>query len=114
MESSTLIKFNPFLLSDVSPQFSNQTVKLQKDVDPTCRYEILPELGRGSFGTVFLCREKNSGLQLAAKIVPCKKKQNRADMEREIDIMSCLRHPRLIEMYDAFDFDDHMYVILEL
>lgn len=35
-------------------------------------------------------------------------------MEREIDIMSCLQHPRLVQMYDAFDFDDNIYVILEL
>lgn len=74
----------------------------------------MPELGRGSFGTVFLCKEKKTGLELAAKIVKYKKKKERGDMEREIDIMSSLHHPRLIQMYDAFDYDNHIYVVLEL
>jgi len=99
---------------DTEPAFPYRNVKLQSNVDPSSRYEILPELGRGSFGTVFLCRDRSQNLELAAKIVPCKKKKERTDMEHEIDIMSCLQHPRLIQMYDAFEFDNHIYVILEL
>lgn len=102
------------LFPEPEPQFPYKDVKLQINVDPAGKYDILPELGRGSFGTVFLCKEHESGLNLAAKIVKYKKKSDRADMEREIDIMSCLHHPRLIQMYDAFDHDNHIYVVLEL
>lgn len=99
---------------DLAPAFPYRQVQLQQDVDPRQKFDILPELGRGTFGTVFLCREKCTGLELAAKIVPCKKKKERTDAVREIDIMSCLHHPRLIQLYDAFDYENKVYVILEL
>jgi myosin-light-chain kinase len=69
---------------------------------------------RGSFGTVFLCKERKTGLELAAKIVACKKKKDRIMVEREIEIMSGLHHARLIQLYDAFDYDSNIYAILEL
>lgn len=103
-----------FFFAEPEPLFPYQNVTLKTNVDPSSKYDILPELGRGSFGTVFLCKEKKTGLELAAKIVKYKKKKERADMEREIDIMSSLHHPRLIQMYDAFDYDNHIYVVLEL
>ncbi|XP_049545100.1 myosin light chain kinase 2, skeletal/cardiac muscle-like isoform X1 [Anopheles darlingi] len=99
---------------NLAPSFPFREVTLKLDVDPRQKFDILPELGRGTFGTVFLCREKHTGLELAAKIVPYKKKKDRSEMVREIDIMSCLHHPRLIQLYDAFDYENKFYVILEL
>jgi myosin-light-chain kinase len=69
-------------------------VEIRHNEDPTIQYEILPELSRGAFGTVFLCKDKSNGLELAVKIMPFKKKKQKADLEREIEIMSCLNHPR--------------------
>ncbi|KAL9700392.1 hypothetical protein quinque_003833 [Culex quinquefasciatus] len=101
-------------VQELAPAFPYRQVQLKQEVDPRQSFDILPELGRGTFGTVFLCRDKASGLELAAKIVPCKKKKERTDALREIDIMSCLHHPRLIQLYDAFDYENKVYVILEL
>jgi serine/threonine protein kinase len=58
---------------------------------------------RGKFGTVFKCREKKTGLRLAAKFVQAAKKADRINVEREVEIMKSLRNPRLIQLYDAFD-----------
>lgn len=70
--------------------------------------------GRGKFGTVFRCKEKENGLCLAAKFVAIPKKEDRRNVEREIDIMRQLQHPRLIQIYDAFENGKVMCVILEL
>lgn len=35
------------------------------------RFDVLEELGKGRFGVVFKCVERETGLQLAAKIVKC-------------------------------------------
>lgn len=99
---------------ELAPAFPYRQVQLKENVDPRQSFDILPELGRGTFGTVFLCREKATGLELAAKIVSCKKKKERTDAIQEIDIMSCLHHPRLIQLFDAFDYENKVYVILEL
>jgi serine/threonine protein kinase len=71
-------------------------------------------LGRGSFGTVFLCTEKTSGIELAVKIVPYKKKKEKTMMEMEIDILSTLNHQAIISVYDAFDYGNKLYCFMEL
>lgn len=63
---------------------------------------------------MYLCQEKQTGLRLAAKFVSCSHKEDRKNMEREIEIMSGLHHPKLIQLYDAFDEEKRMSCFLEL
>lgn len=76
-------------------------------------YEITQNF-RGKFGTVYRCREKSTDLQLAAKFIGVPKKEDRRNVEREVDIMRQLQHPRLIQLYDAFENGKVMCVVLEL
>lgn len=70
---------------------------------------------RGKFGTVFLARDtKDKSEEYAAKFVTCPKKQNRQNLEREIDIMTKLQHPRLIQIMDAFHDGVTYCLVLEL
>lgn len=72
------------------------------------------ELGRGTYGTVYICTERKTGLKLAAKFVKVTCKEDRRNMEREIAIMSGLHHPRIIQLYDAFDSGSMITCVLEL
>lgn len=99
---------------EVKPPFEYQGKVSIKEENPTEKFNILPELGRGSFGTVFLCNERSSGLELAVKIVPYKKKKEKTMMEMEIDILSTLNHPAIISIYDAFDYNNKLYCFMEL
>lgn len=51
---------------------------------------------------------------LAAKVVNVMKKEDRRAVQREVEIMRRLQHPRLIQLYDAIDTGKQIYVILEL
>ena len=53
---------------------------------------------------------------LAAKVVTTKRKEERRNVEREIEIMKKLQHPRLIQLFDAIDDTLHseMCLILEM
>lgn len=51
---------------------------------------------------------------LAAKVVNVMKKEDRRSVQREVDIMRRLQHPRLIQLYDAIDAGKQIYVVLEL
>ncbi|XP_022194515.2 probable serine/threonine-protein kinase nek3 isoform X2 [Nilaparvata lugens] len=42
------------------------------------------------------------------------RRQERRNVEREVDIMRTLQHPRLIQLYDAFEISNVMCVIQEL
>lgn len=69
---------------------------------------------RGTYGTVYICKEKSTGLKLAAKYVKVTCKEDRRNMEREIEIMSGLHHPRIIQLYDAYDDGSTIVCVLEL
>ena len=53
-------------------------------------------------------------MTLAAKFVGIARKQERRNVEREVEIMRNLQHPRLIQLYDAFESSNVMCVIQEL
>jgi len=53
-------------------------------------------------------------LMLAAKVVNVMQKEDRRAVQREVEIMRRLQHPRLIQLYDAIDAGKQIYVILEL
>lgn len=91
----------------------NVTVKVGCDVK-NC-YTLFEEIGRGKFGTVYRCTENSTGRKLAAKFITTPKPEDRKDVEREVDIMCCLQHPRLLQLYDAFDDGKkEMCLVLEL
>lgn len=101
-------------VGEIELSFPHREVQIQRGVDPKDLYILEEEIGRGKFGTVYRCTEKASGLCLAAKFIACPKKEDRRNVEREIDIMRSLQHPRLIQIYDAFENGKIMTVILEL
>ncbi|PSN43192.1 hypothetical protein C0J52_11305, partial [Blattella germanica] len=105
----------PYLfVTEVEPSFPYRDVVIKRGVDMKEQYDLQSELGRGKFGTVYRCQEKSTGLQLAAKFVATPKREDRRNVEREIEIMRLLQHPRLIQLYDAFDNGKVMCVVLEL
>lgn len=63
---------------------------------------------------MYRCTEKSTGLKLAAKFIGISKRQDRRNAEREVEIMRELQHPRLIQMYDAYEMNNIMCVVLEL
>lgn len=69
---------------------------------------------RGKFGTVYKCQEKSTGLKLAAKFIPIPKRDDRRNVEREVEIMNSLQHPLIIQLYDAYEYAKMMCVVLEL
>jgi len=60
-------------------------------------------INRGKFGRVYRCRDTVTGLTLAAKVVTTKRKEEKRNVEREIEIMRRLQHPRLIQLFDAIE-----------
>ncbi|XP_023213564.1 myosin light chain kinase, smooth muscle-like [Centruroides sculpturatus] len=91
----------------------NVVVKVGEDVKKD--YNLHEELGRGKFGTVYKCSEKASGKIFAAKFIITPRKDDRKDVLREVEIMRCLQHPRLLQLYDAYDDGKkEMCLILEL
>lgn len=92
--------------------FEPRNVVVQKK-DPKSLYDIKEELGKGRFGTVNKCVEKSSKKVLAAKHIKAENDRDRQEVEHEIEIMKILQHPKLLQLYDAFDNGKNMVMILE-
>ncbi|XP_046811668.1 serine/threonine-protein kinase 10-A, partial [Lucilia cuprina] len=103
-----------FLLIELEPAFPYRDVTIQRGVDANELYEILGEVGRGKFGTVYKCQDKSNNLKLAAKFVPIPKREDRRNVEREVEIMNSLQHHLIIQLYAAYEYQKMMCVVQEL
>lgn len=75
-------------------------------------YDVKQKLGNGKFGLVKLGVHKETGREVAIKIM--KKSEMQADdmeMARtEIEIMKICQHPNIIQLYDVFENFDYIYI----
>lgn len=69
---------------------------------------------RGKFGEVKRCHENATGLVLAAKIIAVHSNSEKAAVRQEIELQSELRHPKILQIYDAFEKQQQMCIIMEL
>ena len=72
-------------------------------------------LGSGHFGKVYECRDE-WGNELVAKIISPKLGQYQQILDRTIrekDNLVTLRHPSITYLYEAFEFNNKLYLILE-
>ena len=101
-------------VEDLEPSFQRRKVEIRKDAWITDEFELLEFLGRGKYGEVKRCREKHSGRLLAAKFVSVVKDAEKKSVLNEIEIMKSLQHPRLIQLYEAYESPKQMCLVLEL
>lgn len=85
------------------------------------KYEVGEEVGRGHFGYTRVATAKKGelkGQQVAVKIIP-KSKMTTAiaieDVRREVKILKGLAgHSNLIKIYEAYEDNDNVYIVMEL
>ncbi|KJH43130.1 kinase domain protein [Dictyocaulus viviparus] len=85
---------------------------IRSDVKFDQCYECSKQLGDGKFGKVYQVREKSSGQEFAAKVIRIKKQADRQEVEREVSILTQLRHPRIAQIYDAFYTSNNEIVLV--
>jgi len=69
---------------------------------------------RGKFGEVKRCVEKSTGREFAAKFIATPRAQDGKDVEHEVQMMCRLHHRRLVQLYDAFQSDKEMCLVIEM
>lgn len=72
------------------------------------QFEAIQNLGTGSFGAVKLVRERESGKQLAMKVLS--RKDASKYVEAEIVNHSLLRHPHIVQFREVFLSDEHVHI----
>ena len=77
-------------------------------------YEIIEEIGSGGFSRVLKVKNKNTGVLYACKEMRKKKLSDIEEFTREINIMIKLDHPNIIKLYEVYETDSCINIIMEL
>ena len=72
------------------------------------------ELGRGTYGRVIITSVKGSNQKKAVKIIPKSRVSNHERFKSEIDIMKKLDHPNIVRLYESFEDEQNVYLVLEI
>ncbi|KAK7092316.1 hypothetical protein V1264_008079 [Littorina saxatilis] len=79
------------------------------------RYELGKALGDGNFAIVRTSRQKTSGQEFAMKVIDKPKLKGKEHMvENEIDIMKDCTHPNIVKLYEEYETNDKIYLVMEL
>lgn len=86
---------------------------VRRDVNPNDEWSIVGELGDGAFGTVYKAQHMTNGTFAAAKVIETKSEEELDDYMVEIDILASCEHPNIVELLDAFYFENKLWIMIE-
>lgn len=73
-------------------------------------YELLQELGKGSYSICRLCRNRSNGQQLAVKIID----KSARDCREEIEILLRYQHPGIVQLRGVYEEGARVFLVTEL
>ena len=79
-------------------------------------YIFIKNLGKGSFGDVFLTKKANSPQLYATKKIPIsnlKREKFAQYLKNEINIMKILGHKNIVKLHEVIKRDKNIYIIME-
>ncbi|KAM3129996.1 hypothetical protein pb186bvf_017892 [Paramecium bursaria] len=76
-------------------------------------YDIGQSIGQGQFANVYKVINRNTGCSYAAKVFKIKG-ADKDSIQKEIQIMRMLKHPRIIKIYEIYEDQEYLFLILEL
>jgi len=103
----------------------SENIKIERGVfvqgfsgNPYEKYDLISQLGEGTYGRVLKVKEKDSNIFRAMKII--KKRSNYKNPEeekrikKEIHILRKLDHPNIIKVFEFYNHKSEFYIISEL
>ena len=82
----------------------------------TIKYEKKSTLGQGAFGIVYKVKNKITKQKYACKKIPkfnIKSKEDFEKLQKEITLLSKLDHPNIAKIYEAYEDETSIYIIME-
>ncbi|CAG2235074.1 STK32 [Mytilus edulis] len=80
-------------------------------------FQILRAIGKGSFGKVCIVQKKDTKKMFAMKYMNklmCIKKDSVWNVYREIEILTSLEHPFLVNLWFTFQDEEDMFMVVDL
>ena len=80
-------------------------------------YKIIAPLGAGGMGEVYRARDTRLGREVALKVLPLSRqddRERRARFAREAQALAALNNPHIAAVYDVVDIGEHRAIVMEL
>jgi len=79
------------------------------------RYQIIKLIGRGGMGSVYAAHDPNLDRQVALKLLHSAHNDDAAErMIREAQALARLDDPHVVQVYDAGEYDDQIFITMQL
>ena len=98
---------------DTSVKFGKQNFVERLDGVFLDNYEVIKQLGKGGYGKVYEVKNKKTGEIRACKHLSKLSVKNLEKFEREINILRQTDHPHIIKLYEFFESQRSLYLIME-
>ena len=85
-----------------------------KTENPALIYKIVKQIGQGSFGTIFKVMHSKTMKHYALKYNKPKRRSERDEIINECSLIKHLNCEQLINCHEVYEFNQRVWVILEL
>lgn len=94
-------------------KFGNESVVVLNDGKFEDKYEKIQEIGSGGFSKVYRVMDKTTKKKYACKEIYIKKIADIVTVKSEIKIMSKIDHPNIVKLYEVFQSNRYLDLIME-
>lgn len=79
-------------------------------------YKFTKKLGEGSFGVVRKAVHKQTGEEVAIKIISKAQmtEQDREGLHNEINLLKEMDHPNIVKLFKVYEDSDNFYLVMEV
>ncbi|KAL4185262.1 hypothetical protein AMTRI_Chr10g5020 [Amborella trichopoda] len=82
--------------------------------DPTNKYELLNELGKGSYGAVYKARDIKTSEMVAIKVISlCEGEEGYEEICGEIEMLQQCNHPNVVRYLGSYQGEDYLWIVME-
>ncbi|KAI4381391.1 hypothetical protein MLD38_007463 [Melastoma candidum] len=111
---------SPTSQDDGRRQISNSKVSASSmpesitNEDPTVKYELLTELGKGSYGAVYKARDKKTSELVAIKVISlCEGEEGYEEIRGEIEMLQQCNNPNVVRYLGSYQGEEYLWIVME-
>lgn len=82
--------------------------------DPCLKYELLDELGKGSYGAVYKARDLKTSELVAIKVISLSEgEEGYEDIRGEIEMLQQCNHPNVVRYLGSYQGEEYLWIVME-
>ncbi|KAL5759351.1 hypothetical protein ACOSQ2_018189 [Xanthoceras sorbifolium] len=82
--------------------------------DPTTKYELLNELGKGSYGSVYKARDFRTSELVAIKVISLTEgEEGYEEIRGEIEMLQQCNHPNVVRYLGSYQGEEYLWIVME-